>query len=224
MSNTGDTTPRRRKPRSDGEQNRERLLVEAETLFGEQGTNAPLDELVRRADVSSATFYRHFATREDLILALDARHGERVDRALNDRVLVAPSASEQLELLVVLGAELLIDYPSARPVMIAAARLEPANGMGERFEAPIIDIVARAKAEGALREDVDPTDIPLAVMMIGSFGSLRGMRESGLWRRYAGFVIDGMRPAGWRLSAGETSAPDLLEIKRLLGPEGESAI
>lgn len=56
--------------RADARRNYERLLAAAAELFAEEGTNAALDDVARRAGIGNATLYRHFPTRQDLVEAL----------------------------------------------------------------------------------------------------------------------------------------------------------
>jgi AcrR family transcriptional regulator len=58
--------------RADARRNYESLLTAATAVFNEQGVHAPLDEIARRAGVGNATMYRHFPTRQELILAVYA--------------------------------------------------------------------------------------------------------------------------------------------------------
>jgi AcrR family transcriptional regulator len=60
------------RPRADARRNYAALLAAATEVFGEQGVQAPLDEIARRAGVGNATMYRHFPTRPELILAVYA--------------------------------------------------------------------------------------------------------------------------------------------------------
>lgn len=53
--------------RADASRNHERILSAALTVFVEDGAEAPLDQVARRAGVGNATLYRHFGDREDLI-------------------------------------------------------------------------------------------------------------------------------------------------------------
>lgn len=213
------SAPRRR----DGVRNRERLLHEAEVLFGEVGVTAPLDELARRAEVSSATLYRHFPTREELIRALVERLSLRLDEAFETLVLSAPTAGEQVEKLIVESAAILVQYPASRPILIAMQRLDPEWTPGQRFEAPIAQMVADAKAEGALRDDVMPWDLMIIAVMIGSLGAFPLMRESGMWRRYAELVLDGLRPGAVGRPGAAGDAPDEAFYRAMLGPDGSQA-
>ena len=53
--------------RQDAQRNRERILDAARETFKEQGLDAPLEEIARRAGVGIATLYRRFPTRDTLI-------------------------------------------------------------------------------------------------------------------------------------------------------------
>jgi AcrR family transcriptional regulator len=53
--------------RADASRNHERILSAARAVFVEDGPEASLDEVARRAGVGNATLYRHFGDREDLI-------------------------------------------------------------------------------------------------------------------------------------------------------------
>jgi AcrR family transcriptional regulator len=49
---------------------RDRILEAAYELFARQGIQAVgVDEIIRRAEVAKATFYHHFASKDDLVLA-----------------------------------------------------------------------------------------------------------------------------------------------------------
>ena len=55
-------------------------------------------------------------------------------------------------------------------------------------------IVARAKDAGALREDVEATDLPLLCAAAAGTCQVAGGESPDLWRRYLGIVLDGLRP------------------------------
>ncbi|GAA3241287.1 TetR/AcrR family transcriptional regulator [Nonomuraea helvata] len=58
--------------RADAQRNYDQLLAAAAQVFAERGTDAPLDDVARRAGVGNATMYRHFPTRTDLLVAVYA--------------------------------------------------------------------------------------------------------------------------------------------------------
>src|SRR5712691_799585 len=61
---------RRRGLRADARRNLEHVLAAAREVFVEQGADAPLDEIARRAGVGIATLYRRFPDREALVRAV----------------------------------------------------------------------------------------------------------------------------------------------------------
>src|SRR6202050_850328 len=56
-----------RKPRTDAQRNRERILEVAKGAFTRAGANASLDDIAKQAGVGAGTLYRHFPTRDALI-------------------------------------------------------------------------------------------------------------------------------------------------------------
>lgn len=56
--------------RSDARQNRARLLAAARSVFAEKGTAAEIKDIAERAGVGIGTFYRNFATKDELVQAL----------------------------------------------------------------------------------------------------------------------------------------------------------
>lgn len=60
----------RRPMRADARRNYDRILVAAHEVFVEQGTDASLEEVARRAGVGIGTLYRHFPVREELLLSV----------------------------------------------------------------------------------------------------------------------------------------------------------
>ncbi|GAA3515547.1 AcrR family transcriptional regulator [Streptosporangium album] len=76
MTSPGADLPPRARPerprRADAQRNYESLLASAKRVFDEQGVDAPLDDVARRAGVGNATMYRHFPTRRELIIAVYA--------------------------------------------------------------------------------------------------------------------------------------------------------
>src|SRR3989442_13080696 len=56
---------------------RERILASAYELFSRRGIRAVgTDEVIERAGVAKATLYRHFATKNDLVLAVLERRDQ----------------------------------------------------------------------------------------------------------------------------------------------------
>jgi AcrR family transcriptional regulator len=70
-----------RKPRSDAQRNRERILEVAKGAFTRSGANTSLDDIARDAEVGPGTLYRHFPTREKLLEAVYRTEMEKLASA-----------------------------------------------------------------------------------------------------------------------------------------------
>src|SRR6266542_5485527 len=63
--------PRPARPlRRDAQRNRDAILAAARQVFCDQGLEAPLEEIARRAEVGIATLYRRFPSRVELLDAV----------------------------------------------------------------------------------------------------------------------------------------------------------
>ena len=179
--------------RADARRNRARILAAARTVFAEQGLDAPLEAIAGRAGVGIATLYRRFPSREDLIVAsfeqeMDA-YVDAVDEALRapdawsgfrgyvERVCAMQAGDRGLQSLLTMS------FPTAKAFEQQRARAY--HGM--------VEVIRRAKAEGALRQDFVPEDLPL--LMLANAGVVQGTREDApdAWRRLVALLIDGCR-------------------------------
>src|ERR1700737_3879559 len=67
-----------RKPRTDAQLNRERILEGGKEAFTRSGANASLDDIARQAGVGAGTLYRHFPTRDALLESVYRAEGEKL--------------------------------------------------------------------------------------------------------------------------------------------------
>ena len=182
--------------RADAERNRRRIVEAAAEVFGEQGLDAPLEEVARRAGVGIATLYRRYPTREGLVVAC-FKHRLDEYAAVLDEALAAPDGWTGFRDFVerVCGMQaadratqdlLTTSFPTAREV-----EAERAQGY-ERFA----ELVRRAQREGTLRRDFVTEDFVLLLM--ANAGVLRATREvvPEAWRRFVGLMIDAFRAEG----------------------------
>jgi AcrR family transcriptional regulator len=81
---TGETVtsgPRGRPQRADARRNYDKLVAAAREAFAEDGVEASLEEVARRAGVGIGTLYRHFPTRQDLFDAVYLDEVEAISRS-----------------------------------------------------------------------------------------------------------------------------------------------
>src|SRR5215813_1905965 len=71
----------RRKPRTDAQRNRKRILEVAKEAFTRSGANTSLDEIAKEAGIGAGTLYRHFPTRDSLLEAVYRTEVEKLAAA-----------------------------------------------------------------------------------------------------------------------------------------------
>ena len=177
--------------RRDARRNHERLLSEAKALFAERGIDAPLDELASRAGVGAGTVYRHFPTREALFRELYDQ-SVTMFHELAPEIVAAETGWRSVELFLERLSEWVATTPYLPELMRRVAAEDPDYRPGLEFEAALDGVVERAKAEGALREDVTGVDLNVLVNMLGSLGQFGGAYLP-YWRRQLAIVLDGLR-------------------------------
>src|SRR3984957_1353821 len=78
QSSSVDPPARERAERADKARNRARILAAASEAFAERGVETQMDDLAARAGLGVGTLYRHFATKEALMVALLERKFEQI--------------------------------------------------------------------------------------------------------------------------------------------------
>jgi AcrR family transcriptional regulator len=182
-----------RKPRSDAQRNRERILEVAKQVFTRRGAGASMGEIARRAKIGPGTLYRHFATRDDLLATVYITEVEKLAAAQK-------KLSAELPPIEALRAWLLlfIDYIAAKKI-IAPALNAMAGGPSRVFqqtnrlmEEAANALASRAVASGNLRPDVDPMDMLRAIYGVSGTGSTDDWPAKA--RRFVDILIQGSRP------------------------------
>jgi len=178
--------------RADARRNRERVLTAARAVFAEQGRDAQMDDVARRADVGVGTVYRHFPTKDALLNALSDELFAVV--AAHVRTLMdAEDAWEAFLAAMWFGGENTAGDRAFTEIMAASSDLPPRTCPGkEDLIVTTGELMARAKAQGRMRPDVVIDDIPLVMCGVGSASGMPH-RAPDAWRRHLAIVLDGMR-------------------------------
>ena len=184
--------PARRKPRSDAQRNRERILEVAKEAFTRFGADASLDEIARQAGVGAGTLYRHFPTRDALIEAVYRSEVEKLAAAARKLAETMPPI-EALRTWMLL----LVDYIAAKHI-IAPALNSLVGGPSRLYEGSrsliqgaIDELVRRGKKSGDLRKDLDAYDLLRALIGVSHVGSGPDWQPSA--RRLVEILIAGSR-------------------------------
>lgn len=146
-----------RKPRADARRNYERLLTEADAVFADQGTDASLEAIARRAGVAIGTLYGHFPNRRALVGALLRERNEELFEK-GDELLTAPEAATALRRWIDLVVTHAATYQGLTALLAGGGEDElhdscvRMTGIGER-------LVRRAKDAGEVRGDLTGEDV-----------------------------------------------------------------
>jgi AcrR family transcriptional regulator len=183
-----------RKPRADGQRNRERLLETAKAAFAEAGPDVSLDEIARRAGVGIGTLYRHFPSRDAIVEAVYRREVQQLADAAT-RLMDTLSPGEALHQWM----RLFVDYIATKKV-IGSALSSIVGGVSELYAASgaliigaMDTLVGRASGSGDIRPDVDPADVLRALVGFTYGNTGPGWEASAL--RLIDILMDGLRPA-----------------------------
>jgi AcrR family transcriptional regulator len=185
-------TLQQRKPRADSARNRQLLIDAAKAGFAEVGLSVSLEEIARRAGVGIGTLYRHFPTREAVVEAVYRREVEQLAEAV-PQLLEAWPAAEALHKWM----HLFVDYIATKRLIApslgaAAARTSTLHTTSvELITGAISTLVKRAIASGAVRKDIDPSDLLRAMVGVSYGNPDTGWQASA--RRLVDILMDGLR-------------------------------
>jgi AcrR family transcriptional regulator len=182
-----------RKPRADAQRNRERILEQAKKEFTRSGANASLEEIAKKADVGPGTLYRHFPTREELLVAVYRSEMEKLAAAER-------TFADTLPPVEALRAWLLLFVDAVETKQIIAPVLNTLVGDPKKvFEASHAQIhealralVKRAIKSGDIRKDLDPIDLLRALVGVANVATSPDWQPSA--RRLVEILILGARP------------------------------
>ena len=178
--------------RADAQRNYDRILAVARTVIDEQGTQASLRDIARRAGVGLGTLYRHFPTRDALLETL-LRRG--FDRLTEKADALAGSRAPDEALVEWLrdfthGSSTYRGLPSS---MMATLTDEssPLHGSCLAMREAAARLLKRAQDAGHIRPDVDGTDLFALINAVGWIAeqspSLAARRE-----RLFSLLMDGL--------------------------------
>jgi len=212
--------------RKDAARNRALLIQAGREVFAERGLEASLDDVAHHAGLGVGTAYRHFANKFELGRAIFT---EAVDEIV-ETARVAARMNDPWQGIVTFmekAAEAQTKDRGLREVLMGVHDSAEMERINEIISPLLTELVARAKADGVVRDEVDSTDVGVAVMMLCTVADVTGDVAPGLWRRYLPMLMDGLR-AGSPLPVPALSPEDFREAmschkQRLMRAAGQSA-
>lgn len=178
------TTPRPRKPRSDGQANRQKLLHAATYQFGHDGPQASLNEIARRAGVGVGTLYRHFPTRDALVGAVYANELDELGAAV-DHYLSTMTPDDALTA----WSKRFVEYATAKRGLgeaLAAIRSRGEVDVQPRsvLTTSMDKLLAAGRTAGTITTDIDGEELLFA------FSGLWSMPHDDQFPARAGRLVD----------------------------------
>ncbi|XVQ90127.1 TetR/AcrR family transcriptional regulator [Microbispora siamensis] len=181
-----------RPKRADARRNEKTLLDAAAAVFVASGVDAPVRDIAAKAGVGTATIYRHFPTRADLIIAVYRHQVEACAEA--GPALLETSATPYAALERWIG--LFVDFLVTKHGLAAVLRSDDAgfDALHAYFLDRLVPVCTRlldaAAAAGEIR-----SDIPAIALMRGVGNLCIGAENDPHYdaRRLAGLLIAGLR-------------------------------
>lgn len=182
-----------RKLRADAERNRQRILEAAALEFAERGLGVTMDDIAARAGVGVGTVYRRFPEKSDLIAAL---FEERIERMVGyaEAALAYEDPWEGMVSFLEHASEMHAGDRSLRELIFGSGQGRAFYEAADSRIRPLADqVVARAKASGQLRPDLETFDMPMVQMMVAGVMDYIGEAAPDVWRRALRIALDGLR-------------------------------
>ena len=179
-----------RPKRADAARNYDKLVAAAREAFTDDGADASLEGIARRAGVGIGTLYRNFPTRQALLEAVYVDEVDSICRAAEDLGDLEPwdalvawlrsfaryaTTKHALlgELMAYMGKEAAVFTQCRQSIMTAGA--------------PLLEAAEEA---GAVRPDIEFVDV---IRMVGSIANIPNA-EPGQVDRILSVALDGLRP------------------------------
>ena len=209
--------------RADAERNRAAVLEAAREVFAEQGLEAPLEEIARRAGVGIATLYRRFPNRDRLVAAaLVDKVGEYTAAA--EAALADPDPWAGfvglVESICAMQAE---DRGLGDLLSMSLTSDEQIVELRTRANDRVIELIDRAKAAGRLRTDFVGEDLLFIMIASDAIAHATDRDAPGAWRRFVALAIEALQaPGGSPLPPPPTTEQMVRAMGRLAGERSRS--
>jgi AcrR family transcriptional regulator len=179
--------------RKDAALNRERLLTAASDLFAAHGLNVTLNDIAHHAGVGVGTAYRCFPNKEAVIDALFEQQ-LRDMAAVADQALQDPDAWHGLVTFLERSLDMQFGDRGLNEIMNAPILgLDRIRAARDRIAPLITKLVERAVRDGAVRPDLDQSDLIFIQLGLSAIMDTTRAIAPDLYRRYLTLVLDGIR-------------------------------
>jgi AcrR family transcriptional regulator len=144
---------------SAGPENRRAIIAAAREIFADDGIQAPLSAVARRAGVGQGSLYRHFPDRLSLAVAVFDDNVEQLEKLADDEDATLSDLFDQVTEQAIVSTAL-ID-------LILLERHDPrSEALAVRVLEVVAALVGRDRARGRIGPAVEAEDVMLAIAML----------------------------------------------------------
>ena len=212
---------RERRMRADAARNRQAVITAAREVFAEDGLEAPLQQIARRAGVGIGTLYRRFPAREQLVAAalIDkiSQYADIAERAAREPDPWTGFAGFAEKICTMQAG----DRGLADLLLISLAPGEQVEAIRERANHSVIVLIDRAKAAGQLRSQLAGEDLLMFFLAASAVAAATRRDAPEALPRFVALMLDAFRPQpGTDLPAPPTTAQVTRVMRRLAEAHG----
>jgi AcrR family transcriptional regulator len=202
---------------------RQRILHAATVLLRQTSSESvQVEDVVRRAGIGRATFYRYFASKEELIAACFARAVDLLDARLTAAAAAAIDPPDELRRMVEALVEVQAEHVAPLR-LLARSRSELSRRWREALRELRVRVLAllranleRGIASGHYRAEVDPEATPVLLngMVRAGLMQLPELAVPRLSGAISALLLDGVLAPGRGHAAARQAPPDGGEERR----------
>jgi AcrR family transcriptional regulator len=180
---TSDPTPQPKTVK--GETERGEIVAAAYRVLGRRRGEVSVQDVLTEAGLSTRAFYRHFRSKDELILSMYQTASDRVAKETTDVLAAAKGPADAVEQFVRLQLSIIYEAPRARQAMVlsspevrAVAGYAQAERAGREVRSALLaNVLDEGRHSGVLPDVTDPRRDALAVL--GVIGALFADHFSG---------------------------------------------
>jgi AcrR family transcriptional regulator len=173
--------------RADARRNRDRILAAAAEVFADQGSSASTEEVAARAGVAIGTVFRHFPTKDDLLVAIMK---DLLDRLVED---IESLSADEPRGLYTFFERLVAQAGAKKAVVDLLGRDIRLPDTLTVFEAAVDRLLRRGQAAGTVAADIDLPEV-VALLTSTSQAAVHGGWSPDLQRRTLAVIFAGLAP------------------------------
>lgn len=179
--------------RADARRNRDTLLESAAQAFAEHGVDTSLEDIAKRAGVGIGTLYRHFPSRDALVIATYERGVSQLCDAAPTLLAEHP---DEPEVALAEWMDRYVEYIATKRGLAATLKAavdgnDAFVNVRARIYGAADSLLAAAASAGRIRADVQGSDLLRALGGICMASDSDGWQDQA--RRLVALLMDGLR-------------------------------